>query len=55
MNKLLAKLTTRKVEMSDIVSPKPSRSASKVLKAALQKSYSDQQMIREKATTIRSH
>ncbi len=56
MHRFLHKLTTRKkVEMSDIVSPKPSRNASRVLKAALKNSYVDQQAIRDKATAIRSN
>lgn len=54
-HKILFRFTpTKKVEISDIVSPKPSRQASKVLKSALEKSYMDQQMVREKATAIRS-
>lgn len=54
MNKLLLKLPAKKVEMSDLVSPKPSKKAEKVVKVALHKSYSDQQAIRQKATAIRS-
>jgi hypothetical protein len=56
MHKLLRKIaSTKKVEMRDIVSPTPSRNASKVLKAAIQKSYVDQQLIRDKAAAIRSN
>lgn len=56
MHKILSKLTPKKkVEMRDLVSPRPSKSASRVLKTALKKSYADQQMIRERATAIRSN
>lgn len=55
MHKLLRRITTtKKVEMSDVVSPTTSRSASKVLKTAIKKSYTDQQTIRDKAAAIRS-
>lgn len=51
----LLNLPAKKVDINDIVSPKPSKSAIKVLKIALQKSYAEQQAIRRQATTIRSN
>jgi len=45
----------KKVEMRDVVSPSPSRSALRVVKNAIHQSYVDQQATREKATTLRSN
>ncbi len=55
MKKLLDAFTTKKVDINDVVSPKPSKSAMKVLKVALQKSYAEQQTVRKQATAIRGH
>jgi hypothetical protein len=55
MNKIFTRLTSKKVEMKDVVSPYPSKSALRVIKNALNKSYADQQVIREKATSLRNN
>lgn len=55
MKKLLSGFSTKKVDISEIVSPTPSKSAMKVLKVALQKSYTEQQSISKQATAIRSN
>lgn len=55
MKKLFYTSTPKKVDITDIVSPKPSKSAMKVLKVALQKSYSEQQTVRKQASAIRGN
>jgi hypothetical protein len=56
MHKILNKLSPKKkVEMRDVVSATPSKSAMRAVKNALQKSYIDQENIRTKASTIRSN
>lgn len=53
MAKLSLKLPSKKVPMSDLVSPTPSKRAQKVIKVALQKSYDDQKAVSKKAAAIR--
>jgi hypothetical protein len=55
MNRLLLKLPIKKVEIDDIVSPTPSKSALRVIKVAIQKSYCEQQTIRKRASEIRNN
>lgn len=44
----------KKVELSDVASPKPSRAATRVLNGALKRAYDDQKAISRKAEAIRS-
>ena len=50
----LAIFRPKKVQLKDIVSPKPSRAATKVLDGAVKRAYEDQQLTIRKAQAIRS-
>lgn len=45
----------KKVALSDIASPKPSRAATRVLNGALKKAHKDQQMVLRKAASLHSN
>jgi hypothetical protein len=45
---------SKKVELSDVASPKPSRAATRVLNGALKRAYDDQKAVSRKAEAIRS-
>jgi hypothetical protein len=47
-------MLTKKVQLSDVVSPKPSRSAERVLNGALERAHKDQEAISRKAKALRS-
>ena len=45
----------KKVELSDVASPKPSRAATRVLNGAIKRAYADQQAVSRKAELLRSN
>lgn len=56
MHKVVKKLLTpKKVSLQDVASPRPSRSANRVIKSALKQAHVDQQTLKHKATAIRSN
>ncbi len=47
-------LPTKKVQLSDVASPKPSRSATRVLTGALERAHKDQEAVTRKAEALRT-
>jgi hypothetical protein len=45
----------KKVKMSDVASPRPSKAAVKALDSAIKRAHKDQDTIRHKATAIRAN
>jgi hypothetical protein len=52
----ITKLFTKnkKVTLSDVASPTPSRAASRAVKGALQRAHKDQQIVSKKAQALRA-
>jgi hypothetical protein len=53
ISKLFTK--SKKVTLSDVASPKPSRAASRAVKDALVRAHKDQQIISKKAQALRAN
>lgn len=47
-------LPAKKVKLSDVASPKPSRSATRVLTGALERAHKDQEAMSRKAKELRT-
>ena len=47
-------LKPKKVQLSDVASPKPSRAAARALNGAMKRAYADQQSLSQKAHVLRS-
>jgi len=52
---MIKKLVHRKVTLSEVAEPKPSRAASRVIQGALRRAHQDQQTVSDKASAIRSN
>jgi|GEM_PF-1556061 len=48
-------IKNKKVSLSDVASPKPSRAATRVVKDALVRAHKDQQIISKKAQALRAN
>jgi hypothetical protein len=48
-------LAPKKVQLSDVASPKPSKAATRVLNGALKKAYQDQRAISRRAAVLRGN
>ena len=46
---------SKKVELSDVASPRPSKAATKAINGALKRAYEDQKSITRKAHALRSN
>jgi hypothetical protein len=46
---------SKKVELSDVASPKPSRAATRAINGALKRAYADQRAVSRKAHALRSN
>ena len=56
MNKALKTIfKPKKVELSDVAAPKPSKAASRVLDGAVKRAYEDQESTSRKAQAIRAN
>lgn len=54
METLKSLFKPKKVELSDIASPKPSKAATRVLNGALKRAYDEQQLVLRKAGDVRN-
>ena len=54
MKKLRSLIRPKKVALSDVASPKPSRAATRVINGALKRAYADQKTISQQAQALRS-
>lgn len=55
MEKIIRLLSKKKVTLSDVASPKPSRAAARVLKGAMIRAHADQQRLSKEAHAIRTN
>lgn len=55
MKHLKSIVKPKKVALSDVASPKPSRSAARVLNSALKRAYADQKTVSQRASVMRGN
>ena len=55
MKNFKSMMKPRKVALSDVASPKPSRAAARVINDALKRAYADQKTVSLQATAIRGN
>jgi hypothetical protein len=55
MKSLKSIVKPKKVALSDVASPKPSRAATRVINDALKRAYADQKSVSRQATALRGN
>lgn len=55
MDKFKSLFSPKKVTLSDVVSPKPSKAATKALDVAIKRAYKDQHTVSQKASALRAN
>ena len=55
MDTIKSLFAPKKVKMSDIASPQPSKAATKAVDSAMKRAYKDQVRVRQSASALRTH